>query len=103
MNKILTWIQEKIPNLQYKAPGAAMKYITWFALFLVLCCTLNVVMILSDWWITGKPNLAEMRLFISTLLSNASIAAVAFVCRWLVDKDHDGVPDEAEENKEGKR
>lgn len=76
-----------------------MKYILWYAIFLTLCCILDVVMILADWWDNGKPNLVEMRQFISTLLSGSAIAAIGFIARWLVDTNANGIPDEAEKDR----
>lgn len=95
MSRLIEWIQTKLPAIP-SVPGAAMRYIVWYALFLVICAGLDVLMILADWWGSGKPNLAEMRQFLSTMLSGAAVAAVGFVCRWLVDSNGDGVPDEAE-------
>lgn len=73
-----------------------MRYIVWYAFFLALCAGLYIVMLLADWYTNGRPNLAEMRQFMGTMLSGAAVAAVGFCARWLVDKDGDGVPDEAE-------
>lgn len=93
IREFLKSILDKIPST---APEAAMKYIIWYALFLALCAGLYVVMVLADWYITGRPNLTEMRQFMNTMLSGAAVAAIGFCARWLVDKDRDGVPDEAE-------
>lgn len=94
MDKLREWIEKLIQKIPQTAPGAAMRYILWYALFLVACCLLNVIMILADWGINGKPNLGEMRQFLSTIISGSAVAAIGFVARWLVDTDGDGVPDE---------
>lgn len=95
--KIRGWLGQLMERIPATAPRAAMRYIRWYALFLALCAMLDVVMLLADWYATGKPNLSEMRQFLSTMLSGAAVAAIGFCARWLVDKDGNGVPDEAEE------
>lgn len=99
MGKIHEWIGNLLQRIPKTVPGAAMRYIVWYALFLILCCFLDIIMILSDWYTNGKPNLSEMRQFLSLLLSGAAVAAVGFICRWLVDSDSNGVPDEAEKDR----
>ena len=100
MGKIKDWIQKLMENLQGTAPEAAMKYIIWYALFLALCAGLYLIMLMADWYATGRPNLSEMRQFISTMLSGAAVTAIGFCARWLVDRDGDGVPDEAQKGGE---
>lgn len=94
--RIRDWLKIALEKIPSTAPEAAMKYIIWYAFFLALCAVMYIIMLLADWYIAGRPNLAEMRQFISTMLSGAAVAAVGFCARWLVDKDGDGVPDEAE-------
>lgn len=100
MGKIKDWIQMLMEGLPGTAPEAAMKYIIWYALFLALCAGLYLIMLMADWYATGRPNLSEMRQFISTMLSGAAVAAIGFCARWLVDRDGDGVPDEAQKGGE---
>lgn len=98
MDKLRSWIEQILQKVPKTAPGAAMKYIVWYAVFLILCCFLDIIMLIADWSINGRPNLSEMRQFLSTLLSGSAIAAIGFVARWLVDSDANGVPDEAEKD-----
>lgn len=98
LEKVKNAIQNFLNKLPKTAPGAAMGYILWYALFLILCAALYIVMILADWYIAGRPNLSEMRQFLNVMLSGAAIAAIGFCGRWLVDQDEDGVPDEAEKD-----
>lgn len=93
LNKII----EKIPQLN--TSPAAMKYVSWYAVFLMACSVLYLVMIIYDWYSTGVANMAELRQFISTMLSGAAVAAIGFVARYLVDADGDGIPDEIEAQK----
>lgn len=94
MDKIKNWIETWISKIPKTAPGAAMKYIIWYAVFLILCCFIDIAMLIADWIMTGRPNLSEMRQFISTIISGSAVAAIGFIARWLVDSDGNGVPDE---------
>ena len=85
-----------LESIPATAPKAAMRYIVWYAFFLAFCSALYVVMLLADWYIAGRPNLTEMRQFMSVMLSGAAVAAIGFCARWLIDRNDDGVPDEAE-------
>lgn len=100
MEKIREWMRQLVESIPATVPEAAMKYIIWYAIFLAFCAGLYIVMLMADWYITGRPNLAEMRQFVSTMLSGAAVAAVGFCARWLVDRDGDGVPDEAQKGGE---
>lgn len=97
INKIkdaLSRILAKIPALG--GDSAAMRYITGYALLLILCVGIYIAMILMDWYSAGKPNLAEMRMFIEEMVSGGFVAAVSFLCKYLVDANHNGTPDELE-------
>lgn len=94
IDKIKNWFVSLLERLPSTAPKAAMRYIVWYAFFLAFCAGLYIVMILADWYVTGRPDLGEMRQFLSTMLSGAAVAAIGFCARWLVDRDGDGIPDE---------
>lgn len=96
IEKITDQFKKIFDMMPKSAPGASMRYILWYALFLIFCAFLYIAMLLADWIATGKPNVQEMRQFISTMLSGSAVAAIGFVCRWVVDKDGNGTPDEAE-------
>lgn len=98
--KLLAWMEKLLEKTPKTTKKAAMKYIIWYALFLALCAGLYLIMLMADWYTTGRPNLSEMRQFISTMLSGAAVAAIGFCARWLVDRDGDGVPDEAQKGGE---
>lgn len=104
LNKVrdfLKSIAEKIPTLG--GDSAAMKYITGYALLLVLCVGIYIVMILADWYSEGKPNLQEMRLFVNEVVSGGFVAAVSFACKYLVDANQNGIPDENEKEQNNER
>lgn len=104
MSKVKEWIREllrKIPMIG--GNSAAMKYISGYALLLVLCVGLYILMICADWVNNGRPNLAEMRQFISTVVSGGFVAAVSFACKYLVDSNGNGIPDENEKENTNER
>lgn len=97
LNKVCDFLQQvagKIPTLG--GDSAAMRYITGYALLLILCVGIYIAMICADWYTAGRPNLAEMRLFIGEMVSGGFVAAVSFLCKYLVDANHNGTPDELE-------
>lgn len=93
IEKIKSWFVSMLESIPATAPKAAMRYIVWYAFFLAFCAGLYVVMLLADWYIAGRPNLTEMRQFMSVMLSGAAVAAIGFIARWLVDENGDGIPD----------
>ncbi len=104
MSKVKEWIREllrKIPTIG--GNSAAMKYISGYALLLVLCVGLYILMICADWVNNGRPNLTEMRQFISTVVSGGFVAAVSFACKYLVDSNGNGIPDENERENTNER
>ena len=63
-----------------------------------VCLVLYLVMTLYEWVVTGHANLSEFRQYI-TAVGGLTIAIQTF-SRWLVDTDHDGIPDEAKKDNE---
>lgn len=91
----MKWVQNKIrsPNIT----KGAMRYIVWYALLLVFCCTIYLTGWCVDWYVSGVPNLPELRNFLHEIASSSWIAVIGFVAKALVDKDNDGIPDEFED------
>lgn len=63
---------------------------------LVSCIVLFIAGWLYKWWYTKVPDLPIMKDFIAVLTGTAAVTGVVTFSRYLVDKDHDGVPDELE-------
>lgn len=76
----------------------SMKIIKWSLMYLLFCMLLYLAMTLYEWVVTGHANLTEFRQYI-TAIGGLTIA-IKFFSDYLVDKDGDGVPDQA--NKERK-
>lgn len=78
---------------------AAMKYINAYALLLLGCVGLYLVMTFYEWHRLGAPDLKEMREMISTMVSGAFVAAVSFVCKSYADgKKEEANHDEGKQN-----
>lgn len=76
----------------------SLKLIKWSLRYLLFCLVLYLVMTLYEWVVTGHANLSEFRQYI-TAVGGLTIAIQTF-SRWLVDTDHDGIPDEAKKDNE---
>ena len=95
--QVMKWVQDKI-----RSPSVhqgAMHYILWYALLLVFCCTIYLTGWCVDWYVSGKPNLPELRNFLHEIASTPWIAVIGFIGKAFIDKDNDGIPDEFEETK----
>ena len=76
-----------------------MRYISTYALLLLVCVGIYLVMTFYEWWRLGTPNLQEMREMISTMVSGAFVAAVSFVCKSYADgKKEEANHDEGKQN-----
>lgn len=81
-----------------KGDKDSMRLIKWSLRYLLFCLVLYLMMTLYEWITTGHANLSEFRQYI-TAVGGLTIAIQAF-SRWLVDSDHDGIPDEAKKDNE---
>lgn len=101
IEKLKEWIRKAIDKLpQLSGNSAAMRYISWYAIFLITSAMLYLIMILVDWYISGRPNLPEMGRFIDRLTGGGFVAAIGFGAKYLVDQNHNDIPDPLE-GKEG--
>lgn len=84
-----------------KGDKDSMRLIKWSLRYLLFCLMLYLVMTLYEWVVTGHANLSEFRQYI-TAVGGLTIAIQTF-SKWLVDSDHDGIPDEAKKDKDERR
>jgi hypothetical protein len=96
MIRKLTKLLDKIPNL--KPTNASMKYIVWYAVMLVFCCTVWLIGWFIEWFITGKPNLSELLQFLHEVSSAGWIAVIGFCAKSFVDRNKDNIPDSLEDD-----
>ena len=76
----------------------SMRLIKWSLRYLLFCLVLYLGMTLYEWVVTGHANLSEFRQYI-TAVGGLTIAIQTF-SKWLVDSNHDGIPDEAKKDNE---
>nr|DAT93201.1 MAG TPA: hypothetical protein [Caudoviricetes sp.] len=76
----------------------SMRLIKWSLRYLLFCLMLYLVMTIYEWGTTGHANLSEFRQYIIAV-GGLTIAIQTF-SKWLVDSDHDGIPDEAKKDNE---
>ena len=95
-------VTSKLPTLKkYFTPThAAMRYITWYAVLIVLCCTIYVSAWIYDWKTQPRGDLVELRAFLHEIASAAWIAVIGFLAKSFIDNNHNGIPDQYEEDKE---
>lgn len=91
----------KIRQLLAKIPSItiakkSMRYIWWYAVTLIFAVSAYLVGWVYEWILTGKPDLSELRNFITTIASSPWVAAIGFVAQMLVDKNNDGISDSIE-------
>lgn len=84
-----------------KGDKDSMRLIKWSLRYLLFCLMLYLAMTLYEWVVTGHANLSEFRQYI-TAVGGLTIAIQTF-SKWLVDSDHDGIPDEAKKDKDERR
>ena len=94
IDKWLKSAKKYIKSMRFSS--GAMRYILWYAALLVLCCVLYLIAWGVDWWIQGTPDMKQLLAFLHEIASASWVAVVGFICKGLVDKDKDGIPDEFE-------
>lgn len=98
IRELIAGAQRKLSS--FSIAQGAMKYILWYALTLICTVTLYLLSWIYEAWVTGKPDMAELRNFLHEIASSPWVAAIGFIAQMLVDKDRDGVPDQVEHKEE---
>jgi hypothetical protein len=98
--KIMQWISKAGTYIKSLPQShAAMRYITWYAVLIILCCTIYVSAWAYDWYTQPRADLVELRAFLHEIASAAWIAVIGFLAKSFIDRDGDGIPDQYEEDK----
>ena len=82
-----------------------MRYITWYALTIVVCVGAYLTAWGYDWYrhldTDTPPNLEELRAFLHEIASGAWIAVIGFLAKSFIDNNHNGIPDQYEQETTG--
>ena len=99
--KMMQWIGKAGEYIKSMPKShAAMRYIVWYAVLIILCCTIYVGAWIYDWYTQPRADLVELRAFLHEIASAAWIAVIGFLAKSFIDRDGDGIPDQYQE-KEG--
>ncbi|WP_276673678.1 hypothetical protein [Selenomonas artemidis] len=102
--KIAQWIGKAGAYIKSMPKShAAMRYITWYAVLIILCCTIYVGAWVYDWYTQPRADLVELRAFLHEIASAAWIAVIGFLAKSFIDRDNNGIPDQYEEEKEDQK
>ena len=70
-----------------------MRWILWYIMIIIISTLLYLIGWCIQWYITGQPDLQELRAFLHEIVSSPWIAMVGFIGQLFIDKNHDKVPD----------
>jgi amino acid permease len=90
--------RKKVDSLSFASKS--MKYISLYALLLIVCCMFYLTGWAFIWFFTGEPHLESLLKFIHEIASASWIAVIGFVAQAFVDKNNNGIPDQYEKEKE---
>lgn len=86
INQLKRWLTDNLPKVPHADSKRAMRYVSWYAWTLVF----TVVLYLGAWgwdtFTTRKPNLQELRAFITVLASSPWVAAIGFAAQGIAGK-----------------
>lgn len=99
--KMMRWIGKAGAYIKSMPKShAAMRYIVWYAVLIILCCTIYVSAWIYFWYThPERPDLVELRAFLHEIASAAWIAVIGFLAKSFIDRDNNGIPDQYEEEK----
>ncbi len=85
---------------RFSFASKSMKYISLYALLLIVCCLFYLTGWAFIWFFTGEPHLESLLKFIHEIASASWIAVIGFIAQSFVDKNNNGIPDEYEKEKD---
>jgi len=70
-----------------------MRWILWYIMIIIVSTFFYLVGWCMEWWLTGKPDLQELRAFLHEIVSSPWIAMLGFIGQMFVDKNKNKIPD----------
>lgn len=85
---------EKLPKQFLGKPSKRiMRWILWYIMIIIISTLFYLIGWCMEWWLTGKPDLQELRAFLHEIVSSPWIAMLGFVGQMFVDKNKNKIPD----------
>lgn len=100
--KIIKSLQDKVTKFVQKRGSVLPKLFVWvYASIFIACGLLTIIGIIYEFATKGSVNYAAVNAFVKEYFAPSICGTFAILGVLLIDKDHDGVPDEWQ--KEDKR
>ena len=101
--KIIKGLQSRISKFVKKKGGFLPKLFVWiFASIFIGCGLLTIIGILYEFLTKGAVNYQAVNAFVKEYFSPSTAATFGIIGVLLIDRDHDGVPDEWQKKEENK-
>ena len=102
--KIIRGLQSRISKFVKKKGGTLPKLFVWlYASVFIGCGLVTLAGVLYEFFTKGAVNYAAVNNFVREYFAPSIAGTMAVIGVLLIDKDHDGVPDEWEKDKEDEK
>ena len=99
--KLIKGLQSRISRFVKKKGGTLPKLFVWlYASVFIGCGLVTLAGVLYEFFTKGAVNYAAVNNFVREYFAPSIAGTMAVIGVLLIDKDHDGIPDEWEKNKE---
>lgn len=95
--RIIKGLQSRISKFVKQKGGSLPKIFVWlYASVFIACGLLTIIGVIYEFWTKGTVNYASINAFVKEYFAPSVCATFGIVGVLLVDRDHDGVPDQWE-------
>ena len=102
--KIIRGLQSRISKFVKKRGGTLPKLFVWlYASVFIGCGLVTLAGVLYEFFTKGAVNYKAVNDFVKEYFAPSIAGTMGVIGVLLIDKDHDGVPDEWEKDKEDKK
>ena len=102
--KLIKTIQSRVSKFVKKKGGTLPKLFVWIYASVFLGCGLvTIVGVIYEFATKGAVNYTAVNNFVRAYFAPSIAGTMAVIGVLLIDKDHDGIPDEWEKEKEDKK
>lgn len=101
--KIIKGLQKKVATFVQERGGALPKLFVWLYASIFICCgLLTIIGIIYEFATKGSVNYAAVNAFVKEYFAPSICGTFAILGVLLIDKDHDGIPDEWQKKEDDK-